>query len=217
MPPEVQARIFEPFFTTKELGKGTGLGLSTVYGIVKQSGGFILVNSRTGRGTTFSIYLPRTEATAEMEASKQTSDMAVRGIETILIVEDDDVVRQMAHRVLSYFGYHVLDAAGGEDALRTVEHAAEPIHMVLIDLVMPKMMGMEVADSILTLRPDTRILFMSGYQVDYFLTGQEQIPPELLLSKPLTAETLARKVRAVLNAPLEPIHRQQFPRAPAVA
>src|SRR5205085_7207258 len=163
MDSETKARIFEPFFTTKEKGKGTGLGLSTVYGIVKQSGGNIWVYSEPGHGTTFKIYLPQLESTATQTEIETKEEAAPRGSETILLVEDEAVVRGLARQILEQAGYKVLEARGGEEAVHlTTEHSGA-IDLLLTDVVMPKTSGKEIADLIKSIRPDARVIFMSGY------------------------------------------------------
>jgi two-component system cell cycle sensor histidine kinase/response regulator CckA len=197
MDEETRSRIFEPFFTTKERGKGTGLGLATVYGIVKQSGGYVWVDSEPGRGTAFRIYLPRCEPTGdESNRSAATpSEETPRGTETVLLVEDEDAVRQLARRLLRLRGYTVLEASGGDRALELLTQHVGPIHLLLTDVVMPGMTGLELASRVAALRPDTRTLLMSGH-VDRAALD----PSTLLLQKPFTPEGLARKVREALDA-----------------
>jgi two-component system cell cycle sensor histidine kinase/response regulator CckA len=193
-------RIFEPFFTTKERGKGTGLGLSTVYGIVRQSGGEILVRSERGKGTTFRIFLPRIESPAEQE-SPAISQVAVRttGDETILIVEDEPAVRDLAKQVLARAGYTVMAASNGIEALRVCETQPEKIHLVLTDVVMPKMGGRVFAEQLAKARPDVRILYMSGYTDDAIDKHGTFDPGTHLIAKPFTLIDLRRKVREVLD------------------
>ena len=202
MSDETQAHLFEPFFTTKERGKGTGLGLATVYGIVQQSGGHIRVSSAADRGSTFLIYLPRVEAP---EDGARGSDRPLLphpspGTETVLLAEDEEVVRRLAREILSGNGYKVLEAGNGREALLLSEAHRGEIHLLLTDVVMPKMSGRELGERIRLQRPDLRILYMSGYTDDAILRQgvlEDGIP---FLQKPFTAEGLARKVREVLDS-----------------
>jgi len=187
-------RAFEPFFTTKPAGKGCGLGLSTVYGIVKQHEGYTAVESEPGCGATFRVYLPRIGAPAEAPRGDGARDPLPRGDETILLVEDEDAVRGLVREILSRLGYRVLAAADGLEALALSERFAEPIHLLLTDVIMPGMDGRELAERLLRTRPDTRILFMSGY-------AEPPIPEDILLQKPVTSDALARKVAEVLHQP----------------
>jgi PAS domain S-box-containing protein len=196
MSPEIRARIFEPFFTTKELGKGTGLGLATVYGMVKQAGGWIWVYSEPDRGTTFKIYLPRTGEPLSLITPSVKTD--VQGNETILVVEDQVEVRTLAMAGLAVFGYSVHGAGTGKEALAFCHEFTGDIDLVVTDVVMPDMNGREVARQITLLRPKARILFVSGYTADVIAhrgvldTGVEYLP------KPFTPDSLARKIREVL-------------------
>ncbi len=201
MDAETQARIFEPFFTTKELGKGTGLGLSTVYGIVKQSGGNIGVYSEPGRGTTFRIYLPRIEEAAEAVEPGKAREQLPRGSETILLVEDEAGVRTLAKTILQTHGYTVLDAAQGKDAFLLSGQHEGLIHLMVTDMVMPEMSGREVADRLKPLRPNMKVLFMSGFTDKAMVHHGELDRGMAFLQKPFTPQTLARKVREVLDAP----------------
>ena len=192
-----QARIFEPFFTTKEAGKGTGLGLATVYGIVKQSGGFIWVYSEPGHGTSFKIYLPRVDEPVS-RASAAAPEL-VGGSETVLVVEDVAAVRAVARQMLERHGYTVLEAPDGETALRLAGKHQGPIRLLLTDVVMPEVSGRQLADQLLELRPDMKVLFMSGYTDDAIVRHGVLQEGIAYLQKPFTPETLARKVRAVLD------------------
>ncbi|TLY23306.1 MAG: response regulator [Nitrospirae bacterium] len=200
MDKQTQARIFEPFFTTKEEGKGTGLGLSTVYGIVKQSGGNIWVYSEPGRGTTFRIYLPRIEGVAEAIVPGKAQEPLPRGSETLLLVEDDAGVRKLAKTTLQTQGYTVLEAAQGEDAVRLSGQHEGLIHLMVTDMVMPEMSGRELAERLKPLRPNMKVLLTSGYTGKAMLHHGELDPGMAFLQKPFTPQTLARKVREVLDA-----------------
>src|SRR5690606_31718026 len=163
MDADTRSRIFEPFFTTKATGKGTGLGLSTVYGIVKQSGGFIWVYSELGEGTTFKIYLPRVDVDAAERVRQRRPDSDLTGTETVLIAEDEQLVRELTRTVLETYGYQVLEAANGGSALLVLQNHPTQIDLLLTDVVMPEISGRELAEKALTIRPDVKILFMSGY------------------------------------------------------
>lgn len=200
MDQETQARIFEPFFTTKEVGKGTGLGLSTVYGIVKQSGGNIWVYSEPGMGTVFKVYLPRIDdATASTIVRQEQEAIAPRGTETILLVEDEDVVRGLTRNILMQAGYNVLDARSGDEAIRLCHAHAGPIDLLLTDVVMPEVSGKEVADRLSELRPSIRVLFMSGYTDEAIVQHSVLDANVKFIQKPFTWVALTRKVREVLN------------------
>jgi PAS domain S-box-containing protein len=200
MTQEVQSRLFEPFFTTKEVGKGTGLGLATVYGIVKQSNGHIGVYSELGHGTTFKVYLPRTEETAQpMAAAHQSMAEAPSGDETILLVEDNEGVRDLAFRVLRNKGYVVLEAADGHEALQIFEAQARPIHLLLTDVVLPDLNGSTLAQQLTQKQPDLKILFTSGYAGDAIVRHGVLSADLAFLAKPFTPTALAYKVRRVLD------------------
>jgi len=198
MDPATRARIFEPFFTTKEQGKGSGLGLATVYGIVQQSGGSIWVYSEPGRGTSFKVYLPATEAAVSTRVSDRGGDSAKKGWETVLLVEDEDAVRALAREVLRRHGYVVLEARHGLDALRLAERHPDTIHLMVTDIVMPHMSGRDLADRLAEVRPKMKVLFMSGY-TDHAAMHRHLTPGAAFLQKPFTPETFARKVRSMLD------------------
>jgi PAS domain S-box-containing protein len=195
----VRAHLFEPFFTTKEVGKGTGLGLATVYGIVKQSGGYISVYSELGRGSSFKIYLPRIETPAETPASIQKGGPAP-GSETVLVVEDEPAVLSLSRRALEAQGYVVLAASDAAAALRVVERHGGTIHLLLTDVVMPGLSGRELADRLAAQRPGIRVLYMSGYPGDAVVQHGTLPPGSAFLQKPFSPDGLARKVRDVLDA-----------------
>jgi PAS domain S-box-containing protein len=200
MSQEIIEKAFEPFFTTKEMGKGTGLGLSTVYGIVKQSGGNIWVYSEPGYGTTFNIYLPRVEENLDALGSREESDFLPKGSETVLLVEDESSVRNLAYRILCQQGYTVLEAANGDEALCIVqEPIGKKIDLLLTDVVMPKMSGKELADRIKTLRPELKVLFTSGYTNDAIVHHGVLAPGTHFLQKPFSFKSLSCKVREVLD------------------
>jgi PAS domain S-box-containing protein len=199
MTPEVRERLFEPFFTTKEKGKGTGLGLSTVYGIVKQSEGNIWVYSEPGLGTTFNIYLPRMDEPLEETREKGTKAEILRGAETILVVEDEENVRRLAVRILEKQGYTVLEASCVKDALALCKERKEPIHMILTDVVMPEMSGPQLAEQLLSLHPQVKVLYMSGY-TDSAIVHHGMLKDGVnYIQKPFTIDGLTRKMREVLD------------------
>jgi PAS domain S-box-containing protein len=196
---DTQARIFEPFFTTKEKGKGTGLGLSTVYGIIKQSGGYVFVQSELGRGTVFTIYFPRVDEPSASLGALPASLAAVGGAETILLVEDEESVRQLVRETLESRGYHVLEAANGQDALAVAASHADTIHLIITDVVMPGLSGHELVQKLLPARPGTKVLYLSGYAEDAFASPLPADGKRIFLQKPFTLQSLSRRVREVLG------------------
>ena len=201
MDPETRARAFEPFFTTKEKGKGTGLGLSTVYGIVKQSGGYIWLDSDPGRGTTFRIYLPSVDEAAGPAKYSETAARPRHGNETILLVEDEGSVRDLLRRVLHSKGYEILEAKNGPEALEVCMNWRQPIHLTLTDIVMPQMNGRELAHRVGELHPETKVLYMTGYAGNR-VGGTEVLDEDArFIQKPFSADALADKIRSVLDAP----------------
>ena len=196
----VKARLFEPFFTTKEQGKGTGLGLATCFGIVKHCGGDISVRSEPDMGTTFDIYLPQTEVTDTHPAGGEEESGLRGGAETVLLVEDEPSVRRLVAEVLLQYGYTVLEAANGEEALRVAgRHDKENVQLLLTDLVMPRMGGRELAEHLMGQAPEIKVLLMSGYPDDASLQRGASEATTAFLRKPFTPAVVARKVREVLD------------------
>ncbi|MGB7621271.1 MAG: PAS domain S-box protein [Terriglobia bacterium] len=199
MSAEVQSHLFEPFFTTKEKGKGTGLGLSTVYGIVKQSNGYISAESAEGLGTTFRVYLPRVEEMVVNVKTPVVPEEQLAGEETILLVEDEQAIRGLIITMLRMKGYRVLEASNGQEALQIFEGIEDPIDLVITDVVMPKMSGSELASRIVAVTPETKVLFVSGYSEEAVLYEGGFDPGTAFLQKPFSPDSLARKVREVLD------------------
>jgi PAS domain S-box-containing protein len=201
MDTETRAHIFEPFFSTKPRGKGTGLGLSMVYGIVKQSGGYIWAYSEPGAGTTFKIYMPRVDREAGKVETEPPRTSTARGDETVLLVEDEEAVRVLARRILKESGYKVLEAREPSEALEVCECYADPIHLLVTDVVMPEASGRELAEQLSALRPGVRVLYISGY-TDHDMLQDVLEPGVNFLQKPFAPADLARKVRDVLDSRL---------------
>jgi CheY-like chemotaxis protein len=195
---EVLSHVFEPFFTTKEPSKGTGLGLSTVYGIIKQSDGQITCTSEPGRGTTFTISLPRTTEAAEQAAAPAADAGELRGTETVLLVEDDDTVRRLTRTMLESAGYKVITAPGGKEALALMGPRGE-VDLVVTDVVMPQMNGRELAKRLSVTRPTLRVLYISGY-AESAMTPRGTLDPGVdFIQKPFTSHELLSKIREILS------------------
>jgi two-component system, cell cycle sensor histidine kinase and response regulator CckA len=201
MDADTQSHLFEPFFTTKEKGKGTGLGLSTVYGIIKQSGGNIWAYSEIGKGSTFKVYLPRVEAEVRSYKPKEPVSMVAGGTETILLVEDEEAVRTMISRVLHGNGYRILEAGNGKEAMEICRQHTGPIHLMVTDVIMPQMSGRELAEQIAPLRPEMKVLFMSGYPDNAIVHHGVLESGTAFLQKPFNLRALEGKVREVLDGP----------------
>jgi CheY-like chemotaxis protein len=199
MSSELQQRIFDPFFTTKEVGKGTGLGLAVVYGIIKQHDGFINVYSEPGNGSTFRIYLPLSSEDSRETTIERQEEAPVRGTETILLAEDDAMVRNLTKAVLQEFGYKVIECTDGEDAVRKFQENRDTIDLLFFDLIMPKLSGTDAYDKIRTSGTDVKILFTSGYATEIIMQKgllDKGIP---LISKPMAPKELALKIRSALD------------------
>jgi nitrogen-specific signal transduction histidine kinase/CheY-like chemotaxis protein len=201
MDAETRLRVFEPFFTTKKEGHGTGLGLATVYGIINQSQGHIWVYSEPGQGTTFKIYLPRVETVDDSATTEQELAESMPGSETVLLVEDDSMVRRLTHRVLLDNGYTVLPARYGPEAIKICEAYEDPIHLLITDIVLPGgMNGRESAERLTLMRPEMKVLYMSGYTENTIVKNALLDTSQLaFLQKPFTLSTLTRNVREVLD------------------
>jgi CheY-like chemotaxis protein len=199
---DTQARVFEPFFTTKQPNEGTGLGLSVVYGVVRQSGGYIRLESEPGLGTTFRIYLPRVIPPSAAIPEMTLGRSAPRGSETILFAEDDTAIRKLVVHSLRSLGYHVLSAPDGVDAIGMAETYDGPIHLLLSDLVMPTVGGRELAATLRRTSPGLKVLFISGYAGNSAAVKELDLPGVYFLQKPFSMETLARTVRGVLDGSL---------------
>ncbi len=200
MDAKTKARIFEPFFTTKGVGKGTGLGLATVYGIVKQSGGFVWVESFPEKGSRFEVYLPQVSETRNLVATvERVVPSAVPGAPTILVVEDDAAVRELASKFLDTAGYRVLAAKDGLEALQIVKDCGQSIGALLTDVVMPKMRGTELAVRLSDLLPEVKVVYMSGY-LEHDGESHELIEDSDFLDKPFTRESLVSKINDVFRS-----------------
>ncbi|MBI3628628.1 MAG: response regulator [Candidatus Rokubacteria bacterium] len=198
MDARTRSRIFEPFFTTKERGTGTGLGLATVYGIIQQSGGTIGVYSEPGHGSTFKIFLPRVAEAAKSIAPRVATALP-QGSETVLLVEDDEEVRDLVREMLVALGYSVLEAARPVEAMRLAEEHPGPIHVMITDVVMPQMSGRRLAEHLAPRRPEMKALYMSGYTENAIARHDVLEPGTVLLEKPFAPEDLARKMREVIG------------------
>ncbi len=204
IPKENLARIFEPFFSTKEVGSGTGLGLSTVYGIVKQTGGFIFVDSAPGRGAVFQIYLPRHQAAegalaARPEAAEPPAIRDLTGVGTVMLVEDEDPVRIFGARALRNKGYTVIEAKSGESALEAIRGAEEKIDLLITDVVMPHMDGPDLVRHVRESHPEMKVIFISGYTEDSFRQRLDSDSQIHFLPKPFSLKQLASKVKEVIS------------------
>jgi CheY-like chemotaxis protein len=198
MDSETQLHLFEPFFTTKEVGQGTGLGLATVHGIVRQSGGDILFTSNIGSGTTFTVYLPQVEAEVEVAANERLTPPEL-GFETILLVEDETNVRLILRKFLQKQGYTLLDTASSQEALHLCQQYQGTIHLLITDIVMAGMNGRELAQQIVRLRPQIKVLLTSGYAEELIEPGKLLEPGVSFLQKPFTPDTLNWKIRQILS------------------
>jgi CheY-like chemotaxis protein len=203
MAPEVAARAFEPFFTTKPKGSGTGLGLATVHGIVTQAGGHVQIYSEPGLGTTFTVLLPPTDAPVPEPAAEHRRSEPGGG-ETILVVEDEPAMLEVTRRILARNGYQVLVAAGGSQAVALAEHHAGAIDVLLTDVVMPEMLGKDVAERVAALRPSIRILFMSGYAQPVIGSMGDLAGGREIIDKPFTEIALLERLKSVLASPASP-------------
>jgi CheY-like chemotaxis protein len=199
MDAETQQRIFEPFFSTKAPGKGTGLGLSTVFGIVKQHGGNIWVYSELDKGTTFKVYLPQTPEAEHLVEIPQVELESLTGTETVLVAEDEAMVRKLVCETLAAYGYKVIEAQDGKDGLQRVSEYKEPIHLLLTDVIMPEMDGRELYQNVVATHPAIKVLYMSGYTDDVIVHHGILEDGVNFLQKPFTVHGLIQKVRQVLS------------------
>jgi CheY-like chemotaxis protein len=198
IPPEIAERVFEPFFTTKPKGEGSGLGLATVYGIITQAGGHAAIQSTPGAGTTFTALLPATDQQPTPTTEPARTHHS-NGGETVLVVEDEDALREVIRRILTRNGYHVLTAASGPEALKTAEHSHDNIDLLLTDVIMPHMLGKELATRTKELRPEIRVLYMSGYAQPVLASQGTLDPGVTLVEKPFTETTIVDKIRETLD------------------
>lgn len=199
MPKDVREHLFEPYFTTKEVGRGSGLGLSTVYGIVKQMGGYIAVESELGEGSTFKIYLPLSADPTPRRTEVVQARPTLKGKETILVVEDEEVVRDLTVRMLQTLGYQTMQASNGGEALKICRSFEDPIHLVLTDMIMPRMNGKQFVEELQKTRQDFKVLFVSGYSSEDTVDGKVIGVDTPLIQKPFTRETLGRRIRELLD------------------
>ena len=194
-----QKRIFEPFYTTRELGRGTGLGLAIVYGIIKQHNGYIIARSRGGEGSAFDVYLPLAAATASDSVERAINDIAMKGSETILVVEDEAAVRGIVELMLKEYGYKVLLAEDGQDAVEQFQLHRDAIDLILMDIIMPRKSGRQAYEEIRRDRPGAKVLFTSGYTADFIKSRGELDQGMDLIMKPFQPQALLKKVREVLD------------------
>ena len=203
MPKEIREQLFEPYFTTKEVGRGSGLGLSTVYGIIRQMNGYIAVESELGEGTEFKIYLPAAPVSSAAVAAPEHRDLNLKGKETILVVEDEEVVRNLTVRMLQTLGYQTLQASHGGEALEICRTHQDPIHLILTDMIMPRMNGKQFVEELRKMRQDFKVLFVSGYSSDDTVDGKVIGVDTPLIQKPFTRDTLGRRIRELLDTKAE--------------
>lgn len=205
MPPEVQERVFEPFFTTKKPGRGTGLGLATVYGIVKQAGGFITLDSEVGKGTRIQVHLPRLRGPSARQSSSPSKppDALLGGGRVVLLVEDEPALRRAVCRMLEQLGFEVVEAGNGREALEKVRQATKPFDLILTDVVMPVMNGKELIDEVHAIHPKLPVVYMSGYTEDAIVEHGVLAPDTVFLAKPFSVDELVAKLRQVLSARAE--------------
>jgi len=208
MDQETQSHMFEPFFTTKDSNRGTGLGLASVYGTVHQSGGCITVSSKPDEGTTIQIYLPRVEGDVEVVEKPRVLPRSLDGVETVLVVEDDDAVRRMTREILMIKGYNVVDVPSGADAIHFMEEHKESVDLVITDVSMPGMKGQELGERLAKLHRGVRLLYMSAYTEDVILNEEILCPGTAFIEKPFSADELAYKVREVLSATADGLRAQ---------
>jgi CheY-like chemotaxis protein len=200
MDAEVVRHIFEPFYTTKELGKGTGLGLSIVYGIIKKHGGYINCQSTTGVGTSFEVYLPLLDGAVSFdEKISKESDLPEKGVDVILLAEDDDDARALVKEILEEFGYSILEARDGQEAVEIFKNNSDKLDLIILDVIMPKLKGREVYDAVMAIDPKMKILFCSGYSKELVISQVGLLQEMNYLAKPFTPKELLMKIREVLD------------------